>query len=439
MIDVMTQPVDIGSYRKFVPPEFFETLLSTSDKLKGLRVCQINATGSGGGVAEILRTLIPLMRSVGLVADWYVLPPDEEFFRITKTIHNLLQGKEGTLSDGELDYYLSHNERTALKLKEKVSQFDLMVVHDPQPLPLLSFLGRLPLSLWVCHLDTSFPNIDMEKNLVPFIELYDGVVFSHEDYVFEGLDSGMVSIVPPAIDPLSSKNMPMSLSMARGIVRGLGIDPRRPLVSQASRFDPWKDPWGVIEAYRIAKKEIPELQLALLGVLSASDDPEAAEVLRSVEQYAGDDPDIHLFSDPRVIRDREVNAFQRASQVIVQKSIREGFGLSVAEAMWKRKPVVGGNCGGIVRQIRDGKNGFLVNSPQECADRIIALMKDRKLALRIGRAAKKSVVESFLTPRLLMDYLVLFAQLVDTKGLAPVANRGKRGFELGGGELLATS
>ncbi len=199
---------------------------------------------------------------------------------------------------------------------------------------------------------------------------------------------------------------------AKEILARLSIDPERPLISQVARFDPWKDPLGVIDAYRMAKRQIPDLQLALVGVLEAQDDPEAVTVLEQVEQYKGGDPDIHVFSDPAQVGHLEVNAFQTASDVVLQKSVREGFGLTVAEAMWKGTPVIGGNCGGIRVQIEDGKNGFLVNTPEECAQRIVELIHDEPLRKRMGAAGRETVRRTYLIPRLLRDYLALIEEVV---------------------------
>jgi len=221
-----------------------------------------------------------------------------------------------------------------------------------------------------------------------------------------------VRFLKPAIDPLCSKNSCLPRSEAKSILVGLGIDPDRPLISQLARFDPWKDPLGVIDAFRLAKMKVPSLQLALVGVMAAQDDPEAEIMLERVEQYFNGDSDIHVFSDPRQVGDIEVNAFQTASDVVLQKSIREGFGLSVTEGMWKGRPVIGGNCGGIRVQIEDGKNGFLVSNPQECADRVVDLLSDQSLSKRMGSEGKESVRRQFLMPRLLKEYLSLIEEVV---------------------------
>ncbi len=244
---------------------------------------------------------------------------------------------------------------------------------------------------------------------------YRKIVVSMPEYSRESSDSARVLIFPPAIDPLLTKNVPLPSHRARELLAGLGIDPTRPLVSQVSRFDRWKDPWGVVDAYRLAKGEIPGLQLALVGAMTAKDDSDALEVLTSVQRYADGDPDIHLFSNPLVIGGLKVNAFQSGSDVIVQKSIREGFGLTVAEAMWKRTPVVGGDCGGIRLQICDGENGFLAADASSCARRILTLLQDRVLARRMGDAGRELVRRNYVLPRLLGDYLELALILVDGK------------------------
>jgi trehalose synthase len=241
---------------------------------------------------------------------------------------------------------------------------------------------------------------------------YDRLVFCLPEYVNGSAPPDKIRFLRPAIDPLSIKNQRLAKAKAKEILAGLCIDPQRPLISQVSRFDPWKDPLGVIDAYRMAKRQIPDLQLALVGVIEAQDDPEAETVLEQAKQYTKGDPDIHLFSDPAQVGHFEVNAFQTASEIVLQKSVREGFGLTVAEAMWKGNPVIGGNCGGIRVQIEDGKNGFLVSTPEECARRVVELIRDEPLRKRMGPAGRETVRRSYLIPRLLRDYLSLIEEVV---------------------------
>ncbi len=412
---VETKPVRLETYTGIVPESQMAEANEIAGKLKGLRVAHINATPVGGGVAEILKSLVPLMQGAGINTEWYALEPDESFFRITKALHHCLQGEAEYPDDDEIEYYLAHNEKAAKALRNMGVSSDIWIVHDAQVLPFLHYLGTDSPAIWVCHADTTEPNDWMRQKLLPYIHEYRRVLFSMPEYHLEGLDPAKVSVFPPAIDPLSIKNMPFPKHKAREKLTRLGIDPMRPLVSQVSRFDRWKDPWGVIDAYRLAREKIPGLQLALVGAMSANDDADAMEVFRSVQQYAVNDPDIHLFSDPLVISSIEVNAFQSGSDVIIQKSTREGFGLTVAEAMWKGTSVVGGDCGGIRLQIHDGETGFLVSDVPSCAERIVTLLKDRKLAERIGNAGRESVRSNYLIPRLLRDYLRLILNLVDSR------------------------
>jgi len=412
MQEVLTSECQLRDYSSLVSEEILSEIERLTGRLKGLRVIHINATPQGGGVAEILNSLIPLLRSASIDAEWYAIPPDESSAAITKSLHHFLQGNPGYLTNEQMEIYLTHNQKAALELKNRSIAADVCVVHDPQVLPLVDFLPDAAKTVWNCHIDTTQPNELIRDILMPFINHYEKVIFTLEQYVPKGISRDKVCIFAPAIDPLSPKNLSLSTAVAKQILSELGIDPTRPLVTQISRFDQWKDPWGVIDAYRMAKRSISNLQLALVGDLAAQDDPDAQDVLHSVREYAGDDPDIHIFSDRSIVADREVNAFQTASDVVVQKSIREGFGLTVTEAMWKGTPVVGGDCGGIRLQIRDRETGFLVSNPEDCAAKIVSLLEDHDLARRIGEAGRESVRHNFLIPRLLRDHLSLYASLI---------------------------
>lgn len=412
---VLTKEVKLEDYTGIVSDGLLAEATRSAERLTGLRVVHVSATPYGGGVAEILKSLVPLMRSVGVNAEWYAIEPDDSFFRVAKALHHCLQGGSTDLDRDQIELYLAHNERAAGALVTMGVTADLWMAHDVQVLPLLHYLGTTSPGVWVCHIDTTEPNELASEVLLSYINEYRRVVVSMPQYHLDGLDPARVSIFPPAIDPRSAKNVPLPGHRARQLLASHGIDPARPLVSQVARFDRWKDPWGVIDAYRLAKEEIPGLQLALVGAMTAKDDSDALEVFTSVQQYAGSDPDVHLFSNPLVIGDLEVSAFQSGSDVIVQKSTREGFGLTVAEAMWKGTPVVGGDCGGIRLQICDGKTGFLVADASSCASRIVTLLKDRALARRIGDAGRESVRRNYLMPRLLRDYLELALTLVDSK------------------------
>ena len=403
-------PVALDDHLSLLDPKLAAELASLANDLRHLRFIHVNSTAIGGGVAEILQSMVPMMNSLGLNTERIVIQGNPEFFQVTKRIHNLLQGAEGSLSAQEFQTYFQTNQDVADEFARLGLGADVWFFHDPQVLPLASMLPARngEIRNWVCHIDLTTPNPSTINSLLPMTQDYDSLIFSLQTYVPKGLGEIPVYIAPPAIDPLTEKNTPLGEAEALKTVAAMGIDPARPLISQVSRFDLWKDPCGVVDAYRIARQHVPGLQLALLGLSQATDDPEALDMLRQVEDHAAGDPDIHLYfyTDglPYSV-DHLVNAFQVASKVVMQKSTREGFGLTVTEAMWKGKPVIGGNVGGIRIQIENGVTGFLVDSTQECADRIVQLMQDPALSSRLGEAARDSVRERFLLPRLTLDYL----------------------------------
>ena len=422
---VANPSVAYDRYLALMPPDSMEELLAIAQELKDLHIVHINSTATGGGVAEILQSLVPLTNGLGIFTERVVINPPPQFFHVTKRIHNLLQGADGSLSPEELDIYFQSIRSVAEAMRQQHLSADVWFLHDPQLLPLAGMLprGSDETWVWVGHIDLTTPNREVLDTLLPLTRDYDRLILSLPSYVPAGLDAGIpVFIAPPAIDPLTVKNIPMDADRASSLVAAMGIDPGRPLVSQVSRFDTWKDPWGVIDAYRLARESLPGLQLALLGLSQANDDPEAIDIVASVTERAQGDPDIHIYFEPLGLPgtiDEVVNAFQVASDVVVQKSIREGFGLTVTEAMWKGKAVVGGNVGGIRIQIENGVTGFLVDTPEECAGRIVELMADPDLRYRIGQAARDSVRDKFLMPSLALDYLkVVKAQLPQTD--APV-------------------
>jgi trehalose synthase len=282
-------------------------------------------------------------------------------------------------------------------------------VHDPQPLAIRQHVPDKARSwVWRCHIDLSTPNEATLGRLVPLIKDYDGSVYHIDKYVPSGLDaSGPVHLIPPAIDPLSPKNMALSPEDAAFVCDQFGVDVDRPLMCQVSRFDPWKDPLGVIDAYRLVSQEMPDVQLALVGSM-ATDDPEGWQFFNSTVEYAAGDPDIKILNNLNQVGSIEVNAFQSQSEVLVQKSTREGFGLTVSEALWKARPFIGGDVGGIPLQVQDGRTGYLVNSPEECADRTLRILREPELGKQLGRAGKEHVRRHFLTPRLLLDWLNVF-------------------------------
>jgi trehalose synthase len=402
-------PVPFEPYTELLESSLTEELRNLVAHLDGARVVHVNSTAVGGGVAEILRSLIPISKGLGLDTDWYVISPPAEFFDVTKKIHNLMQGAEGALTPEEMQTYTTYAGKGA-SLDPSPIDADVWILHDPQLLPLMALLteGDYPPIVWVCHIDLSEPNQGMLASVFDNIRRADVKVFSLKQYVPAGLEDAAVHIIPPAIDPLSVKNRPMEMEDARRRMGSMGIDLDRPLVTQVSRFDPWKDPWGVVEAYKLVKERMPNVQLAYLGASHAVDDPEGNVIFEEISEQTKDDPDIHLFGDadiPIESVDLVVSAFQTASDVLLQKSVREGFGLTVTEGMWKGQPVIGGNVGGIRLQISDGESGFLVDDVPQCAQRILRLLEEPVLRTTMGEAARSSVRHRFLLPRLLRDYL----------------------------------
>ena len=405
---VLVGAQSIDAYSSTVGKQKIEELKALAAKLRGARVLHINATAYGGGVAELLRSHIPLLRSLGIEAEWMIIRGDDAFFNVTKSFHNALQGADYDLRSRGKETYLANNSRNARYLN---GSYDYIVVHDPQPAAMKHLHGSSTAKwVWRCHIDTSKPNPRVWNFLKPYVEEYDALVFTMDQYTPPGLPADKLHLMPPAIDPLSPKNMMLPQELCRKIVSWVGISTDRPLITQVSRFDPWKDPLGVIEAYRKVKSHIPGVQLALLGHL-AMDDPEGWVMYEKVLMASGDDPDIHLFTNYTAASSIEVNAFQRYSDVVIQKSIREGFGLVVSEALWKGTPVVAGRAGGIPLQLKDGKGGFLVESVDECAEKVLYLLEHPSEARQMGLKGRQRIRSHFLTPRLLYDQLALLASL----------------------------
>jgi trehalose synthase len=407
------QPVSVGTksladYTHLAGRPLIEEIRELAKPLEGLRVLHLSATAFGGGVAEILYTLLPLMNDVGIDAQWEVMLGREEFYNVTKRLHNALQGNPDSLTDEEWKIFERYNQ---LNAGEVSGGWDVIIVHDPQPVGVRQHVPEKARSwIWRCHIDLSEPNPDAIEHMVPLVREYDASVWHVEGYVpspLNGAGGAGVNICPPAIDPLSPKNMALSPEDAAFVCDQFGIDVDRPLLCQVSRFDPWKDPMGVIDAYRLVKEEMPEVQLSLVGSM-ATDDPEGWEFFNSTMAYADGDPDIHILNNLNSVGAIEVNAFQSQADVVIQKSTREGFGLTVSEALWKGRPFIGGAVGGIPLQVQDGETGYLVQSPEECADRALKVLREPDLGKQLGRAGKEHVRKHFLTPRLLRDWLRIF-------------------------------
>jgi trehalose synthase len=407
----MLQPVAVAhkhlsDYASIVGRPLVEEIRERAARLQGKRIVHLSATAFGGGVSEILYTLVPLMIDVGLDVEWQVIYGREEFFNATKVMHNALQGNPQDLTDEQWEIWRRYNEINARELS---AGWDVCIVHDPQPAAMCSLVGEKASNwIWRCHIDLSAPNEQTLAQLLPSLNCYPAAVFHMPTYVPAGLHAE-AHIVPPAIDPLNPKNMAFAPDDATYICEQFGIDVDRPLLCQVSRFDPWKDPLGVIDAYRIVKEQMPEVQLALVGSM-ATDDPEGWDFFNATVAHADGDPDIHILNNLNNVGAIEVNAFQSHCDVAIQKSTREGFGLTVSEAIWKGRPFVGGSVGGIPLQISDGETGFLVSTVEECAQRSLEILADPELGMRLGKAGKESVRRRFLTPRLLRDWLEMFEQ-----------------------------
>nr|HID14542.1 glycosyltransferase [Anaerolineae bacterium] len=399
----------LADYCPIVGDDVIAEIRALAEPLRGARVVHVNATAFGGGVAEMLPTLVPLMCDVGLDAEWQVIEGEDEFFNVTKACHNGLQGMDIPFTEEMKAVWRRYNEMNAARFE---GEYDFVVVHDPQPAGLLRYHGRKAGEHWAwrSHIDTSHPNPAYWDFFAPYIAEYDAGIFTMEQYVGPGVAFEHLAVITPTIDPLSPKNRPMAQDRAREIVARFGVDVSRPLITQVSRFDPWKDPLGVIDAYRIVKEQVPEVQLALIGSMAA-DDPEGWYYLDKTIRHAGEDDDIHILHNFHGVGGLEVGAFQTASDVVVQKSTREGFGLVVTEALWKGKPVVGGNAGGIPLQVIDGQTGFLVDSAAECGEKALYLLRHPEETARMGAAAREHVRRNFLVTRHLADYLNLFHRM----------------------------
>jgi trehalose synthase len=397
----ITADKKLADYEKIIGEERYEELRALAKAAKGRTMLHINATAYGGGVAEILQNLVPLLRDAGVDAHWAVLDAPAAFYDITKKIHNALQGMKLDLSDAEKRLFLDVARENAAQLTDA----DVVLAHDPQAVALRHYAKDPKRGSWVwrCHIDLTTAYQPVWSFLRPFVQEHDASIWTMPQFVRPDLKQ-RVLIQAPTIDPLSVKNQEMPVSTARELVRKWKVDVDRPILLQVSRFDPWKDPLGVIDAYRLTKKGVPGVQLVMIGSL-ADDDPEGQEYLNRTRAHAGGDPDVFLFTNLDGVKDQEVNAFQRAATVVIQKSLREGFGLVVAEGLWKGVPVVAGKVGGIVIQIQDGVSGYLVTSPEECAARCLDLLRDPVLRKRMADSGREHVRHNFLITRDLRDQL----------------------------------
>ena len=396
-------------YADIVGHDVIDHLYQLSSLLKNIKVIHVNSTRKGGGVAEILEKLVPLSQELGIDTKWEVITGNERFFRCTKSMHNALQGNLLDISDELLKVYEETNAQNAEQLRPALEEADVVFIHDPQPAALLKFCPkRKGKWVWRCHIDISRPYRPVWKYLRNFIKDYNASIFHLADFA-QPLPHPLY-LIPPSIDPLSEKNKELEKEEVYSVYQRFKINPELPTIVQVSRFDRFKDPIGVIRAYRLAKEFIPSLQLILAGG-GAADDPETEIVLAEVREAASGDPNIHiLFLPPE--SDRIINAIQRGADIVLQKSIREGFGLTVTEAMWKGKPVIGGNTGGIRLQVINHHTGFLVNTPEGAALRIHYLFHYRDQLQTMGKKAREFVRRNFLITRHLRDCLTLMVSII---------------------------
>ncbi len=411
MEKVQTAPKKFADYLPFMDGEVVDEINCLAGALKGKKVAMINATAYGGGVAEKMSALLPLLKDLGLEVDWWVLKGSLDFYQVTKMFHNRLQGQEGSLTGAEKDIYHKYNRLNASFMESW--DYDFIICHDPQPAALIEYCNTMrcrPKWIWRCHIDSSSPNPEYWDFIYQYIRRYDAVIFTLREYVKKGAEVSNLTLITPSIDPLSSKNVHLEKEEAANIIRRFGVEQDRPLIAQISRFDPWKDPLGVIEVYKIVKKEFPSVQLALVGSM-ATDDPEGWDYLYHTLRRAGEDYDIKIVTNFNGITSFEVNAFQTAADIVLQKSLREGFGLTVAEALWKGTPVIGGNVGGIRLQIEEGISGYLVDTVEECADRVLTLLRNPALAHDFAAVGKEKVRREFLVTQNALAYLRLLHRL----------------------------
>lgn len=397
-------PVSLEAYSGVVGREVIEELRVLAGHVRGRRLRNVNSTSVGGGVAEILTRLVPLLQELGVDATWDVIKGDQAFFEATKAFHNALHGAQETITDAMLETY---RETTAANLRSLRLDGDVILIHDPQPAGLIeakSADGRH--WVWRCHIDVSNPQPRAWDFLKQYVERYDAAVFSMPDFARKL--SIPQYMVPPSIDPLSEKNRELERGEVESTLERYKIDPGRPILIQVSRFDRLKDPLGTMAAYRMVRKRF-DCQLVLAGG-GASDDPEGAEVLQEVLEHAAGDSDIHVLPLPPH-RDLTINALVRGSTIVFQKSISEGFGLTVSEALWKRKPVIGGAVGGIKLQVINGVTGFLVHTPEGAAHWALELLRDSDLRRRMGENGYEHVKQNFLVTRHVEDSLLLLLAL----------------------------
>lgn len=409
----------LEQYRSLVDETVLTNIYALAKELEGQRVTHFNTTAEGGGVAEILKRLLPMIDELGIKHMWEVMPLDHESNHFTARLVDLLQGNEpGQINAEDRRMYLEKLSK-ALPYRPEQSS-DVYFIHDFQLAPFAQIYPWMRPAIWFCHIDTYNPNENAKEYILNFLNEYALCCFNGSPSVFPELPVERTQIIMPAIDPFRTKNAPLSENEGHVLLRKCGIDTTRPLISQISRFGRWKNPWQAIDIYRLVKQQIPSVQLALVGALEAADDVDALTVLADVEAYAQGDPSIHLLADAGMITHQEVNAFQRYSSVILQRSTREGFGLTVTEAMWKRQPVIGTSATGLRAQIVHGSNGYIVDDTEGAARYTLQLLRDRQLWTKLGQQAYDDVRQRFLFPAMIQSYLQALIRATQPLRIAPV-------------------
>lgn len=402
----MKRSASLDRYSQLVGEDLLSQVYRAAESLQGLRVLHFNTTAEGGGVAELLHELIPLMNELGIPHNWKVISLDATSNQFTARLADLLQGIEhGDISQEEHQRLLNTLLHTPVLSRPEDSAADIYFVHDFQLAPLAALFGWMRPAVWMSHVDTANPDPSGKAYIEQYLDTYKVCVFNTPLSIFKDLPPEKSYVITPTIDPFSEKNSYIAPEQGLEMLARCGIDTTRPLITQVSRFSHWKNPWQVIDAYRLVKQQLPSVQVALVGALEAADDIKAVETLKDVQREAGADPDIHLLYDPAVIEHPQVNAFQRYSSVILQRSIREGFGLTVTEAMWKYQPVIGTSVTGLRTQIIDGYNGYITDDTGTCAKYTLQLIQDQDLHRQLGEQAHLRVQDNYLLPVMLLQYL----------------------------------
>jgi len=418
----MRRSARLDRYKRFVGEDLLSEIYHIAESLAGLHILHVNTTAQGGGVAELLHALIPPMEELGIRHTWKVVPLDDASNQFTAHVVDLLQGIEhGVISEEDKRVFLDKLRVTPVLRRAEENQADIYFIHDFQLAPLAKIFPWMRPAIWMCHVDTASPDPNGKAYIEQFLDVYSVYVFNTPLSVFKDLPPQKTHVITPTIDPFSEKNRFLTPERGMQILARCGIDTTRPLITQVSRFGNWKNPWQVIDVYRLVKQQLPSVQVAYVGAMEAADDIHAMEILKDIQAKADGDPDIHLLYDPAVIKHPEVNAFQRYSSVILQRSIREGFGLTATEAMWKYQPVIGTSATGLRTQIIHGLNGYIADDTETCTKYTLKLIRDGDLRRKLGKQAHLRVKDNYLLPTMMLEYLGAIEKALGTWGAADQA------------------